>query len=240
MLAPSVRGGCSGPLAWPVRRSRRNESTSSEPFPPCTASGLWLDSFTGCSKSSNVLPNGFGGARLEPDSSGCDSAGGKTWPAWANGSAPPSWSSSLEVLSAVSSSARRFLSASSSESGDGGGDCTRTFFTTLGFWKLVFGGGSLDCPRDCRELRKSSLDGRAGRVGSIEDEEDVGRGSKASANASEASGLGGFEIGVEVVDAPACFRRNGLLVFRDDGWAIVSNLLLSVVGRICLQQRVGA
>lgn len=220
MLAPLVRGGCTGPPAWPVRRSLRKESTSSEPFVPGTAPGLCVDSFFGCSRSSNVLPNGFGGTRPEPGSSGCDTCGGKTSPAWENGSAPPSSSSSLELLSVVSLSAGGYVLGSSSDSGDGGGDCTRTFFTTFGFWKLVFGGGSLDCPRDWRELRKSSLDGSAGRVGSSEDEEDVGTGSKASANASEASGLGRFEIGVEVVDAPACFRRNGLLVFRDDGWAI--------------------
>lgn len=172
-LAPSVRGGCTGPPAWPVKRSRRKESTSNEPFPPGTA------------------PPGL--CVVEPGSSGRDSVGGKALPSiavgggtWANGSAPPS-SSSLELLSAVSSSTGGYVSGSSSDSGDGGGDCTRTFFTTFGFWKLVFGGGSLDCPRDWRELRKSSLDGSAGRVGSNEDEEEVGRGSKAWAKASEAS-----------------------------------------------------
>lgn len=223
MLAPSVRGGCTGPPAWPVRSSRRKESTSSEPFPPGTAPGLCVDSFAGCSRSSNVLPNGFGGTRLEPTgTSDCACVGGKTSPACANGSAlPPSSSSPLELLSVVSSSAAGgYVAGSSSDSGDGGGDCTRTFFTTFGFWKLVFGGGSLDWPRDWREFRKSSLDGSAGRAGSREDEEDVGIGSKASAKASEANGMGGF--GVVVLDAPACFRRNGLLVFKDDGWAIVS------------------
>lgn len=172
--APAVAAAAPPPPS-PARSNSLKACTSRDPFPaPAGAFSSWPPSFILCSTSSKVFWNGLGGGRWDA----CCDAGGGVGAAESspsdpvigdgvplNGSTPGTSSSSLLVpppllvLSSPSSPAGYVSVANDTDSGDeGGGDCTRTRLTTLGFWKLVDGGGCADCGSVWRWLRKKSLE----------------------------------------------------------------------------------
>jgi hypothetical protein len=113
--------------------------------------------------------------------------------------------SSLLLLSSSSEWTGGKRSDISGDSGDdGGGDCTRTLFTTFGFWKLVVGGGWLGLDRACSWCRNRSAEG--GRADAFSG---VRLGALSSSNGGTARG------GAAGADGAAALRRNGLLELKD-------------------------
>jgi hypothetical protein len=192
-----VAGG--GPIfACPVKSSLLKESTSRDPRPAAPDGmngGAFSVSFVPSSISCSVLLNGFGGGRIKGAWGGRLSSeiSDTVVP---NGSSGPS--SSDELLSLLVSSS--LGSGSGSVSGDdGGGDCTRTFFT--GFVLCCTTGGSCGC----------------GRVGAGKLLAGVCRSSGLSGSKTDVVMGGRFAASVAAVDVfafafalPAPFLRNGL------------------------------
>jgi hypothetical protein len=120
--------------------------------------------------------------------------------------------SSVLLLSPSSNGTGGKRSDISGDSGDdGGGDCTRTFFTTFGFWKLVVGGGWLGLVRACSWCRNRSADGGRAAASS---------GVRLGASSSSKDGTArGGAVGAE---GAAALRRNGLLELNDGCCAIAA------------------
>lgn len=120
--------------------------------------------------------------------------------------------SSLLLLSSPSRLSGGNRSDGSGDSGDGGGDCTRTFLTTFGFWKLVVGGGWFVVESAWSWVLKWSAGGRAGAVS--------GSGLKPSSTSAKRGTAGGGAAGAEGTEA---LRRNGLLEVRDGCCAMAAS-----------------
>jgi hypothetical protein len=103
--------------------------------------------------------------------------------------------------------------AAPGDSGDErGGDCTRTFLTTFGFWKLVVGGGWFELERACNWCRNESAGGRAGAG--------PGGGFGVSSTSAKRGTAAGEAAGAEGAGA---LRRNGLLELRGGCCAMAAN-----------------
>ena len=196
---------------WPVNNNLPNAPTSSAVRVPGAEAGLSPGSTTPGPKSRRVFWNGFGGGRWTgtgwAPSSLSDTSAEPAAEARAKGSFCSSVSSLLLLL-LLSSSSRptggKRTEASGDSGDEGGGDCTRTLFTTLGFWKLVAGGGWFDVDSVWSSLRKRSAGGRAGALSGV----GFGGVSSSSNGGRSGGGAGGAE--------PAgALRRNGLLELNE-------------------------
>jgi hypothetical protein len=120
--------------------------------------------------------------------------------------------SSLLLLSSSSKLSGGNRSDGAGDSGDGGGDCTRTFLTTFGFWKLVAGGGWFVLESACSWVLKWSAGGSADAIS--------GSGLRSWSTSANRGTAAGGAAGAEGTEA---LRRNGLLELRDGCCAMAAS-----------------